>query len=208
VGHDRVFVLSPARCTGKRASLLLSDRAAFPLAVRLRSNGGAELGDAFSFLSGLYFRGKLTYARAFARPPRRGSSVLVITPADGLCAPETPVGVRTLRAYAEIEVDAGNRRYRDPLARSCRELALGIGRRCRVVLLGSIATDKYVEVLEHVFGERLLFPADFVGRGDMSRGGLLLRAAAAREELRYVPVAGAVRRGPRPPRLPPLRPRA
>ena len=65
----RIFLLSPAHCGGKRAELLLNDRASFSLAVRLRSEAGATLGEAFSFLSGLYFRGKLAYADHFARPP-------------------------------------------------------------------------------------------------------------------------------------------
>ena len=76
------------------------------------------------------------------------------------------------------------------------------------MLLGSIASPKYVDVLLGIFGERLRFPAEFVGRGDMSRGGLLLRQAAEGAELDYVPVSGAVRRGARPPKLPPLRARA
>jgi len=74
-----------------------------------------------------------------------------------------------------------------------------------VILLGSIASPKYVDVLQSIFGERLLFPADFVGRGDMSRGGLMLRCVSAAEELVYVPIAGAVRHGVRPPRLAPLK---
>jgi hypothetical protein len=44
---------------------------------------------------------------------------------------------------------------------------------------------------------------DFIGRGDMSRGGLLLRAARAGSELPYPPVQGTPRRGARAPRLPP-----
>jgi hypothetical protein len=76
------------------------------------------------------------------------------------------------------------------------------------VLLGSIASPKYVDVLLDVFGDRLHFPLDFVGRGDMSRGGLLLRQATAGVELEYGPVRGAVRRGTRPPKLPPLARRA
>jgi hypothetical protein len=80
-------------------------------------------------------------------------------------------------------------------------LAREIGRECDVVLLGSIATPKYTDVLLDVFGTQLRFPVDFVGRGDMSRGGLLLRRAAAGEELDYAPVAGAVVHGSRPPRL-------
>ena len=72
-----------------------------------------------------------------------------------------------------------------------------------MVLLGSVASDKYVEPLTSVLGDRLLFPGEFVGRGDMSRGGLLLRCVADRRELGYVPVAGAARRGRRPARLAP-----
>ncbi len=74
-----------------------------------------------------------------------------------------------------------------------------------MVLLGSIASQKYVAVLGAVFGSRLLFPRDFVGRGDMSRGGLLLRAARAGAELAYESVLGAERRGKLPPRLAPVR---
>jgi hypothetical protein len=68
-----------------------------------------------------------------------------------------------------------------------------------------VATGKYVDVLLDVIGERLLFPVEFVGRGDMSRGALLLRAAEAGRELTYEPVAGAVRRGRRAPKLAPRR---
>jgi hypothetical protein len=52
-----------------------------------------------------------------------------------------------------------------------------------------------------VFGRRLVFPSTFVGRGDMSRGGLLLRHARDGRELEYEPVVGAVRHGKRPPKL-------
>ncbi len=72
-----------------------------------------------------------------------------------------------------------------------------------MVLLGSVASGKYVDLLADVLGERLRFPAEFVGRGDMSRGGLLLRCVAAESELQYVPVAGTPRHGPRPGRLVP-----
>jgi len=69
------------------------------------------------------------------------------------------------------------------------------------VLLGSVASEKYTGPLLEVFGERLLFPTDFVGRGDMSRGGLMLRCARSGIELPYIPVRGALRHGARPPRL-------
>ncbi len=76
---------------------------------------------------------------------------------------------------------------------------------CEVVLLGSVATGKYVSVLLEILRERIHFPADFVGRGDMSRGGLLLRCAVDQTELAYIPVQGAVRKGRRPPKLEPRR---
>jgi hypothetical protein len=187
----------------------MSERASFDLAVRLRGRTGAPIGEVFSFLSGLYFRGKLVYARAFARPPDpdsivAGAGVFVITPTAGLRSADTPVTVDALRAFADVDVAAANPKYRRPLERSAKAIASDIGPECNVVLLGSIASSKYVDVLQGIFRERLLFPADFVGRGDMSRGGLLLRCVAAQQELRYIPVAGAVRHGQRPPKLDPL----
>jgi hypothetical protein len=200
---QRLFLLSPANSGGERMALVLSPRAAFPLAWRVQA-GGAPLGEVFRFASGLYFRGKLAYAEAFARPPAGVPGALVIVPGAGLVPPDVPVRDRDLRAFAEVPVDADDGRFRAPLERDARLLAARLGRRAEVVLLGSIASDKYVRPLLAVFGERLLFPAAFVGRGDMSRGGLMLRAARAGEELEYLPVQGAVRHGPRPPRLPRL----
>ena len=72
------------------------------------------------------------------------------------------------------------------------------------MLLGSVASPKYTDILTGIFGSRLRFPLAFVGRGDMSRGGLLLRRAQEGTELDYVPIAGAVLHGARPPKLPPL----
>jgi len=205
----RIFLLSPAHCGGKRARVVFNPQAEFDLARRLRSAEGVPLGEVFSFLSGLYFRGKLAYARAFAAPPSGVPGVLVITPSEGLRAPEESTTIARLKRFARVGIDETDRRYRAPLLRDARAVADEAGESCEVVLLGSVATGKYVDVLSRVFGERLLFPADFVGRGDMSRGGLMLRRAASREELPYVPVAGAVRHGPRPPKLPRLpRPRS
>ncbi len=205
----RVFLLSPANCSGRRARMVLSERAQFDLAVRLRSASGAPLGEAFAFMSGLYFRGKLAYAMAFARPPEpglgiAGSGALVITPTAGLRPAETVVTADAIRGFAGVDIAANDPRYRRPLVVSARALADDIGPDCDVVLLGSIASAKYVDVLTEVFGARLRFPIEFVGRGDMSRGGLMLRCVTAREELTYVPVEGAVRRGPRPPKLAPI----
>ncbi|MEO6213468.1 MAG: hypothetical protein ABIP65_07550 [Vicinamibacterales bacterium] len=203
-----IFLLSPANCGGRRAQIVMSERARFDLADRLRSAEGAPLGDVFSFVSGLYFRGKLAYASAFASIPDgageiAGRGLFVITPNAGLRAPDTRVSLAAIQAFAGVDVSADNPKYRRPLERSARVLAADIGPDCPVVLLGSIASPKYVEVLQGIFGQRLMFPEAFVGRGDMSRGGLLLRSAAAREELTYVRVDGAIRHGARPPRLDP-----
>lgn len=192
----RVFLLSPAHSGGKRAELLLSQRARFPLAQRLRAGEGVALGEAFSFLSGLYFRGKLAYVREFARPPAGETGVQVITPDRGLLAADAPVGASDLRRFGTVDIRLDDPRYRRPLEGDLARLATYPD--LEVVLLGSIATGKYVDVLLDVVGERLLFPTDFVGRGDMSRGALLLRAARERTELAYEPAATAVRRGPRP----------
>src|SRR5215212_5760427 len=190
--------------------MVLSDRAQFDVATRLRSGTGVAIGEVFAFVSGLYFRGKLAYALEFARPPEpgaplAGSGALVITPTAGLRAAETAVTIEAIRRFATVDIAANDPRYRRPLVASARALAEEIGPDCDVVLLGSIASAKYVDILTEVFGERLRFPIDFVGRGDMSRGGLLLRCARSGEELRYVPVQGAVRHGPRPPKLTPLK---
>jgi hypothetical protein len=206
----RVFLLSPANCSGKRAKIVLSEKAQFDLAVRLRGDRGVPIGEVFAFVSGLYFKGKLTYALAFAQPPEpgaplAGSGALVITPNAGLRPVETAVTAGALRAFAGVDIAADDLRYRRPLLASARALADEIGPDCDVVLLGSIASAKYVEILTEVFGERLRFPIDFVGRGDMSRGGLLLRCASSGEELPYVTVQGAVRHGPRPPKLTPIK---
>jgi predicted kinase len=202
---ETIFLLSPASTSGERGRLLLNPDAAFPLARALRSPQGAPLGDAFSFLSSLYFRGKLTYARAFGRPPPKLCPAFVITPGEGLRDPAEPLTIARLRRYDEVRIKPNEPRYLAPLLRDAGALAQLAGAGCRFVLLGSVASTRYVEPLLEVFGERLLFPPAFVGRGDMSRGGLLLRCVDGGEELDYAPVQGAMRHGPRPPRLPPRR---
>lgn len=200
----RVFVLSPARTDGRRAQLVFNPNAEFDTAVRLRSPEGIELGEVFSFLSGLYFRGKLTYARAFAQELGEVDPILVITPERGLVPPETRVTVTDLERFRGIDIASGDDRYVGPLRRDIDKLAAALASDAEVVLLGSIATGKYVDALLAAFGARLVFPSEFVGRGDMSRGGLLLRSASDLKELTYTSVLGAVRRGKRPPKLEPL----
>ncbi len=184
--------------------MIMSERAQFDLAHRLQKEG-ATLAEVFTFLSGLYFRGKIAYARAFGCVAPGICSSIVITPTRGLVDAETRMTLTDLREFASVDIDEQDPRYRKPLQRDARNLARNLPADVEVVLLGSVATGKYVDILLSYLGERLLFPADFVGRGDMSRGGLLLRSAADRQELSYIPVAGAVRSGKRPPKLTPRR---
>src|SRR5690242_18759163 len=201
---DRIFLLSPAYAGGRRAQMILSERAQFELARKLREKG-ATIAEVFTFLSGLYFRGKIAYANAFGRDNKGRCAVFVITPSRGLVDAASVITVSDLREFAAIDIDEEDPRYRKPLEKSVRRLSKDLSPECDVVLLGSIATAKYVGVFLKHFGKRLRFPADFVGRGDMSRGGLLLRCAADRSELRYISVAGAVLNGKRPPKLVPRR---
>jgi hypothetical protein len=202
----RIFILSPARTSGRRASLLLSAKADFDLAKRLRSRDGAPVGEVFSFLSGLYFRGKYTYSKHFGRPPAGLEGQYVVTSDAGLMYIDESVSPERLKAFGEVPIDPLESRYTQPLERSVAALRLAMPLSCEVVLLGSIATNKYADILLQGFGSRLMFPQEFVGIGDMSRGGLLLRAVSADKELDYVSLTAAeTRRGERPPKLPPLK---
>ena len=198
-------MLSPAYAGGRRAQMILSDRAQFELAKKLRSKTGATIAEVFTFLSGLYFRGKIAYANAFASAENGISGVFVITPTRGLVEAKATITLADLHEFAAVEIDESDPRYRKPLELSARRLAKRLSSQSDVVLLGSVATSKYVGILLKSFRERLCFPIDFIGRGDMSRGGLMLRCAHDRQELRYISVAGAVFNGKRPPKLAPRR---
>jgi hypothetical protein len=189
----RVFLLSPADMGGARARLVRAAGAAFPLAARLRA-GGVPLGEVMSFASGLYFRGKLAYARAFARPPAGVPGSLVITPCAGLLPPDHPVTLDDLRRFARAAIDPDRPGYHRPLVASAAALAGRLGPEDEVVLLGSVATAKYAGPLGAVLAGRLRYPAAFAGLGDMSRGALLLRAARTGDELAYAALTGLVRR--------------
>jgi hypothetical protein len=209
VKPPRVFLLSPARLDGERGRQLFQPATLFPVARALRTREGCPIGDVFRFVSGLYFRGKLAYGNAFARPPAgaqaawMGNGALVITQNRGMVPVTTRVCLEHLESFASTDIHADEPGFRKPFARDARLVADAVGKDGEVVLLGSIASAKYVDVLVEVFGDRLLFPSAFVGRGDMSRGGLLLRSVDAKTELDYIPVKGAVRHGTRPPKLTP-----
>ena len=176
----RVFLLSPANCRGRRAQQVLSPKATFPVAARLRTEG-VPIGDLFAHMSGLYFRGKITYARKFGR-------AFVITPDQGLVPAETTINSQVLVRFAGADIDLANSGYRAPLEQSARELAEAAGDATAFVLLGSVASEKYVQVLSAIFGLASSFPLRCVGRRH-GEAGLCLRAAAAAQELEYIPVS-------------------
>jgi hypothetical protein len=199
---SRIFLLSPARAGGRRYSILVSEKASFDLANKFRA-GSATLGEVYSFISGLYFRGKIAYTTAFGATPGQSSNAFVIVPGLGLLPPETVFSPEQLRASAQIDVNENNPVHHDALLSAAGSLDRATGHQYSFVLLGSVASAKYTMALLEVLDDRLLFPAEFVGRGDMSRGGLMLRSASSGEELSYIPVRGAQLRGPRPARLDP-----
>jgi hypothetical protein len=171
--------------------MLFRSSANFDLAERLRTVGIA-LGEAFSFMSPLYFRGKLLYASTFANAPEGVPGVLVITPSRGLLRPGTIVRLEELMEICGERVDVQNPKYRNPLERDLGLLSEGIGTQVRAVLLGSIATRRYIPMLQEKLGERLVVPRAFVGLGNMRRGALLLRCSRKRCELEYISATQAL----------------
>jgi hypothetical protein len=190
---NRVFLLSPANCNGLRARSILKNSSRSILAARLRDSG-APLCEVFSFFSSLYFRGKLAYARSFARPPADCPGIWVITPTAGLLPHDALIQMPQLRSFGRAPIRVDNRLYCASLRRTAKQLAAMVGADCELVLLGSLATKKYLEILRPIFGSRLRVPSEFIGLGNMSRGGLLLRCVRENRELAYVE-ANAVDRG-------------
>lgn len=189
---SRVFLLSPATLGGLRAKQLTSPRAGFATALRYRSEEGVMIGEAFAFMSALYFRGKITYALHFAGT----TGTFVITSGYGLVPPDWRLTPERLKKMQKVDIDVSDRKYVKPLRDSALALASSITAETQVVLLGSVATGKYVDVLRPIFGNRLRFPAAFAGLGDMSRGGLMLRAVRADKELEYTTLDAPRHRAP------------
>jgi hypothetical protein len=187
---QRVYLLSPAHAGGKRAAMLFNANAKFELAQRLRTTG-VPIGEMYSFMSPLYFRGKLTYARKFANAPTGTPGSLVITPSRGLMRPESIIKLGDVSELQNERLVAENPRYRDALERDLRVLSESIGRSAHVVLLGSIASRKYIPVLAEILGDRLVVPRRFVGLGNMSRGALLLQCSRDGCELEYISASQA-----------------
>ncbi|HYK02371.1 MAG TPA: hypothetical protein VE974_11485 [Thermoanaerobaculia bacterium] len=194
----KLFLLSPASLNGLRAQQLMSLRAKFALAQRYRTEAGVEIGDAFAFMSALYFRGKFAYARRFAVPSPviGGDGIFVITPGYGLVPPHWRITEERMKRMRKIDVDVATRNYVKPLREHANLLAGALEDDAQVILLGSVATGKYVDVLWPILGSRLRFPTAFAGLGDMARGGLMLRAAREGKELEYRTLEGDRKRPP------------
>ncbi len=188
-----VMLLSPAKLNGKRGRMLFNPEAEFSVARELRSPDGAPLADVFSFVSGLYFRGKVAYTREFARTNNGLPPAWVISAGGGLCTLDERVTLERLRGWAEVSIHEDNPHFTAPLYRHAAALLEAHEPSTRFVLLGSVASNKYLVPLLEIFGEQLLYPKDFAGRGDMSRGSLMLRAVGERRELEYEPVTRALR---------------
>jgi hypothetical protein len=182
-GLDKVFLLSPAKAGGKRAQMLLNPSARFPLARRFQESG-ASIAEIFSFISGLYFRGKVAYAERF-RSGDPSESCLVITPGCGILPMTQPISPNDLLEFSRFRVDVRDPDYVQALVGAAEKLAGRLAPDGRAVLLGSISTDKYLRPLTEVLGHRLVWPVCFAGCGDMRRGALMLRAADAGDEFVY-----------------------
>jgi hypothetical protein len=176
-----VFLISPANTSGLRAKQLQSPNASFDAARMYRSEEGVPIALAFAFMSALYFRGKITYALHFADI----ENIRVIAPGFGLVPPDWRITPERMKTMSKTPVDIRKRNYRKPLERDALALAEEIDDDAQVVLLGSVASGKYVDILWPIFGSRLRFPSAFAGLGDMARGGLMLRAVRADRELAY-----------------------
>jgi hypothetical protein len=187
--------------SGLRGRHILENGGKSSLRERLAASG-MELGELFASISGLYFRGKLADARRYGSTACSVCGAYVITSCGGLLPPETRIMLDRVREICAADIDCANASYRTPLERDLRQLSNSAPAGCDFVLLGSIATSKYLEPLLRILGDRLFFPEEFIGRGDMSRGGLLLRCVEAGRQLTYIPASTATRHGPRPPKLP------
>lgn len=163
----------------------MSPRARFEAAELYRTAEGVPIALAFAFMSALYFRGKIGYAMHFGGL----ENTHVIAPGFGLVSPAWCINEERMKILKRTPIDVRRRSYRKPLERDARSLAEKMAAEAEVVLLGSVASGKYVDILWPIFGDRLLFPAIFAGLGDMSRGGLLLRAVRANRELEYSPLS-------------------
>ena len=193
IGARRTFLLSPADATGKRAHKLIaatSDKES-DLVRRLRG-GGVELGEVFTSISTLYFRGQLAYAAAFSGPPTHLPSTLIIPSCGGLLEPKTLVTLADVTSLSQTRIRGDDSAFRDPLERDLRRLSEELGSDGRAIFLGSLATRKYVPLLLDVLGHRLYVPRLFLGAGNMRRGFLLLQSVCEGRELDYISARNAL----------------
>jgi hypothetical protein len=100
-----------------------------------------------------------------------------------------------LRGFARVPISKRNPLYRRSLRRDLSKLTAQLEADCEIILLGSIASSRYLDILSEALGPRLKVPLDFVGMGDMQRGALLLRCIRENRELSYIEAAAIAARG-------------
>ena len=173
---SQFLLLSPANLNGIRGQRLFKSGRRSELAERVHSADGASVGEVFAHVSSLYFRGKLEYALHFAGAER----TRVIVSGYGLVAPDWSLTLERAERVRDCPVDPREPGYREPLERDLRSLDAE-----QVVLMGSLASRKYLDVLVPLLGDRLHYPKVFLGCGDMRRGSLCLKAVESGTELEY-----------------------
>ena len=149
-----------------------------------------------------------TYASRFGRPPPSLPPALVITPTRGLQSPSLPISRSLIEEFASLDWHRPTRAFWIRSSRVRVSFVHRSSQRCAWSCSGASRRAGTSSRWRASSRAGCNYPAEFVGRGDMSRGGLLLRHAEEGRELDYVPLAaGLTRHGAKPPKLPPL-PRA
>ena len=105
---------------------MTSVRAKFAAAMQYRTEAGVEVADAFAFMSALYFRGKIAYARQFAVPSALigGNGIFVITSGYGLVPPDWRLTEERMKRMRRIDIDADARNYTKPLREHAQLIAV------------------------------------------------------------------------------------
>ena len=148
---SRVFLLSPANTSAIRGQLLLNENSG-ELAQRIRREG-APLGELFSFISSLYFRGKLAYAEAFSHSATGFPGTLVITTSRGLLPPDTVITLDDLLEMSAVPIDPGDHSISGPPLPGCAWASSRSTGWFSGVLLGSIANGNMVRCSRNFRGK-------------------------------------------------------
>ena len=128
--------------------MLLNPGANFELAAKLRA-GAATLGEVYSFISGLYFRGKVAYSDAFGSAPQDLPPAVVIVQGLGLLPLQTLMTAEKLTAAGAVSIERDHIAYRTALLRDAKAVKSASGASCQFVLLGMTAQYDLISALSH-----------------------------------------------------------